>query len=456
MQINRDFTECDKENIQQFVDYFRQGCKENHTDALGMEIEHFIVDKKNKSMVNYYGERGIEALLERLSPYFSEKGIREGHLVGLGNEEYVITIEPAGQLEISITPQERMESVKGIYETFHSVIAPVLKEWDYELVTAGYCLKEKSEELALIPKKRYEYMNRYFEEIGMYGRCMMRGTASVQCAVDYCCEEDFVRTYRAAVALGPLLALLTDNSPIFEGQPWEKHMARTFIWERVDKERCGVVPGTFEEGFGFEAYGKYLYQVPLIFIEQDSFCKEKCEESKNESVQWDLSQNIIREYVGRQSLKRLCSEKNKDICTITKAQLEHAMSMVFPDVRLKQYIEIRVGDSMPWEYALSYGTLIKGLFLNRDKLYELYKQLEQYTQFGRMTEEEVEVGKNHLIEYGYAGIIYGKSAGYWLEKMIGLAIEQLSDEDKVYLEPMLRLVYEKKSVRDVTKMGHIL
>lgn len=417
MQINEMETQCDKENIQQLVEYFRQGCKKERTGVLGMEIEHFVVDKEHMSMVSYYGERGIETLLERLSPYFPENKSVDGHLLLLGNADYVITVEPAGQLEISMMPWQSLRSIEAVYQSFRRLITPVLEEWGYQLVMAGYCLKEKAEELSLIPKKRYACMNRYFEKLGKYGRCMMRGTASVQCSVDYYSEEDFVRTYRAAVALGPLFALVTDNAPVFEGKPWKKHMLRTFIWERVDKERCGIVPGTFEEGFGFEAYGSYLCHVPVIYEEEDM---------PEENVK------------GRMSVE----------------QLEHVLSMVFPDVRLKQYIEIRVGDSMPSEYAMSYAALMKGLFCNRDELYELYKQLEQYTQFKKMTEEEVENGKKQLTEYGYDGIIYGQSAGFWLEKMIRVAKEQLSEEDAQYLQPFIRLVKEKKSVRDETKIVH--
>ncbi len=431
--IDVDYTETDNKNIQQFVTYFQKGCKETHTAELGMELEHFVVDGKEDSVAGYYGEMGIEALLERLSPYFPEKAVKDGHIIGLGNSKYAISIEPAAQLEVSIAPQKQIQDMERIYGEFQELIAPVLEEWGYRLAARGYCLKEKANELPLIPKKRYEYMNRYFEDIGIYGCCMMRGTASVQCAVDYNSEEDFVKTYQAAVALGPLLGLLTDNAVMFEGQPWKKHMVRAFIWEHVDKKRCGIVPGTFSPDFGFETYGRYLYQVPLIFVE-----KEHVADSG------DCIGETVAEYVGNVALKELCHRK-----PMTSAQMEHVMSMVFPDVRLKQYIEIRVGDSMPIEYALSYAAFIKGLFQNRDELHQLYKQLEQYTQLGVMTEEEVTLGKEQLIEYGYEGVIYGKCAGYWLDKMMDMAKRQLPQIEKSYLQHMQKLIEGRKSVKDI-------
>lgn len=417
MRINDSFSETENENIQQFVNYFRQGCKKKAATEYGMELESFVVKRQEQSAVGYYGERGMEALLWRLLAHFPEKELTDGHISGLSCPDYAISIEPAAQLEISMVPQKGLCEMEKVYWEFERILQPVLTEWDYELVQSGYCRKEKAEELPLIPKKRYEYMDAYFEKIGRYGRCMMRGTASVQGAVDYSSEEDFVRTYRAAVALGPLLALATDNAPVWEGKPWKKHMVRTYIWEQVDRERCGVVPGTFQEGFGFRAYSEYLYRMPLILLDGA--------------------------YVGRESLQTLCRDKR-----MPEAWMEHAMSMVFPDVRLKQYMEIRVADSMPAEYALSYMALLKGLFENRDELYELYKRLEKYTQFGYMTEEEVRMGKKQLIEYGYHGDIYGRPAGYWLDAMMELAQSCLPEKERMYLERLHALVRERKSVRD--------
>ena len=133
---------------------------------------------------------------------------------------------------------------------------------------------------------------------------------------------------------------------------------------------------------------------------------------------------------------------------LSEEQLEHGLSIVFPDVRLKQYVEIRVGDSMPLEYTMSYIALLKGMFWNRDELYKLYKELEQFTPSGHMTQEDVRQGKDQLITWGYQGKIYGKPAGFWLERMFRLAGQQLEEEERTYLQPMQRLVQAGKSVRD--------
>lgn len=440
-----------RNNIDRFVQYFEDGCKVIHDDYVGMELEHFVVKKKDLTMVGYSGERGIEALLERLLPYFPEKNVQDGHLIALGNEEYAISIEPAAQIEVSIVPKNCIKDIEEIYNGFLDVINPILEEWDYMLICAGYCPNDSVKELELIPKKRYEYMNEYFAQIGMYGQCMMRGTASVQVSVDYVSEEDFVRTYRTAVALGPMLSLLMDNVKVFEKKPWNKHLARSYIWERVDKKRCLVVPGTFEDDFGFRVYGEYLCNVSPIFMEENG--------------------ELI--FTGEKMFHEYMKEKGMSVRDITGRQMEHMISMVFPDVRLKQYIEIRVADSVPIQYALGYVAFIKCIFKNRDKMYELYKQfkqskqlkefkqnkqlkqleefeqLQQFKNSTRLCEEDVQDAKESLITCGWNGEIYGKSVVFWMDRLVELVMDMADEEDKSYLEPILTLIRERKSVKDV-------
>lgn len=427
-------------NVEHFIQYFEKGCKAVQTDNVGMELEHFVVNKKNKTMVGYSGDQGVEALLRRLLPFFPENNIQDGHLIALGNKEYVISIEPAAQIEVSIVPKHKISEIERIYRAFVDVIQPVLAEWNYELVCAGYCPNNLAEELKLIPKKRYEYMNRYFEKIGMYGRCMMRGTASVQLSLDYVSERDFVRTYRMAVALGPMLSLLMDNVKVFEKETWPAHLARMYIWERVDRKRCSVVPGTFEDDFGFAAYGSYVCSVSLIFI--------------------DDGKKLV--YTDEKTFLQ-CMEGKE----ISEKDVEHGISIVFPDVRLKQYMEIRVADSVPIHYALGYAAFVKSLFKNRLKLYEIYKQFEQseqlkqlekskqfeqsekLEQFHGMSEKAVREGKESLGAYGWKGEIYGKPVGDWMDKLAHLAEEEAEEEDKNYGACIVQLIQNRKSVKDV-------
>ena len=236
-------------SIKGIVEYVRSGMKQ--TSNIGVEIEHFITDKNNKS-ISFYGENGVGEIFNRLSPFFEMKVYSNDQLVGLSNGNFHLTLEPAAQLEVSIKPCESIDEVKVIYQEFLELLNPVLDEYGYKLVTLGYNPSSKVNELDLIPKKRYEFMDKYFQASGKYGRNMMRGTASTQVSIDYSDEKDCILKLKLANALSPLYALITDNSPVFEGENYDGRMIRTKIWSSVDNSRCGIISGSMEKDFSFE------------------------------------------------------------------------------------------------------------------------------------------------------------------------------------------------------------
>lgn len=394
-------------------DYFQEGCKLNCIQKLGLEVEHFIVDKETRESVSYYGTRGVSEILNRLKQSYPKAYYEDGELIGLFNRDYSLTLEPAAQLEISINPRCEIRHIKSIYEHFISQITPILDAFGYELVNLGYQPKSRVKELQLIPKKRYNYMDEYFQSSGTKGANMMRGTASAQISIDYFSEQDFVKKIRAAYTLMPAIKLLTDCSPVFEGEKYSHHMARTMIWKNVDKKRCGIIPGLFDEGFGFDAYATYLMNLPLIFIPnggEPEFTKEK-------------------------TAAELWADK-----TFSEEDIEHVMSMAFPDVRLKNYLEIRGADCMPFSCVVGYLALIKGIFFYKDAL---AKVLEE-----DVDEEMILSAEESLMEYGYDGMIYGKSAQEYLRNMIAEAKIHLRPDEQQYLSGLEKIVEEKRTLAD--------
>lgn len=402
-----------KRNLSRLTEYFQNGCKENCFQKLGLEVEHFVVKKDTKESVSYYGERGVGALLERMKPYYSHFHYEGDQLLGLYNSEYSITLEPAAQLEISINPRRCICEIRNIYHSFLKQWEPLLEEWGYELVTMGYQPVSTVQDLQLIPKKRYEYMDTYFKKAGTTGANMMRGTASAQISVDYFSERDFVRKMRAAYILMPAIKLLTDCSPVFEGKRYQKHMARTMIWKQVDSQRCGIVPGLFEEDFGFEKYGKYLLRLPLIFTPQNG-----------EAV-----------YVGHQSAEKLWKDRD-----MTLEEIEHVLSMTFVDVRLKHYLEIRGADSMPFVYVMGYLALIKGIFYYEDALEQILSR--------KISEADILQAEENLMELGFEGDIYGEKADVYLKNIFAIAREHLEGNEKSFLDVLEQIVEEKRSLTD--------
>ncbi len=402
-----------EKNLDLFVQYFQEGCKWNCIQKLGLEIEHFIVRQDSLKAVTYYETQGTADLLQALAPFYPGQYREGNNLLGLYNNDYSISLEPSGQLEVSIVPKENLQTIQRIYESFLRQIRPFLDRYRCRLAVLGYLPRDKAEDLPLIPKKRYKYMDAYFQTSGTCGRDMMRGTAATQVSIDYCCEEDFRRKYQGAYLLMPALKLLTDNTPVFRGRPYESNLARTYIWNHVDPCRCGIIPGLFEESFGFRSYGEYLWNLPPIFLPGSSG----------------------QEYTGNRRVSELY--KNR---VLTRKDIEHILSMTFLDVRLKHYIEIRGADSMPFEYIMAYLALIKGIFFNSSALGQL---LEQYPA----SEEAIRSSERSLGEQGLEGLIYGRKAGDFLEDLLDLAASYLEDSERIYLLPFRRILFKKTTLK---------
>lgn len=400
-------------NLSLLTEYFQNGCKENCSRKLGLEVEHFIVAKETGESVSYYGKHGVAEFLEKLKPCYSHVYYEGEKLLGLYNNEYSLSLEPAAQLEISIAPRREICEIRNIYHSFRRQVDPILNDWGYELVMLGYQLASRIQELPLIPKKRYDYMDAYFKKTGTMGANMMRGTASTQISVDFFSERDFVRKMRAAYILMPMIKFLTDCSPIFEGKPYEKHMVRTRIWQQVDPQRCGIVPGLFQPEFGFASYARFLLQMPLIFVVKNG-----------RSVP-----------VGEQTAAQLWADRD-----LTEKDIEHLLSMAFPDVRLKRYLEIRGADCMPFPYVMGYLALIKGIFYQEAALDQIL--------LTKVSEKEILEAERSLMEDGFLGSIYGEKADEYMKNILGIAREFLEYQEKSFLDPLEQMIEEKRSLTD--------
>ncbi|WP_329383301.1 glutamate-cysteine ligase family protein [Anaerofustis sp. HA2171] len=407
-------------NLKKFVDYFKNGIKQKEDKTLGVELEHFIV-KENMESVDYYEEHGVRYILEKLSPFFDEKVYKDGNLIGLSKNKSNISLEPASQLEISIGPFIKIADILEEYNYFLLKITPILKELNYKLVYSGYQPKSKIDNLNLIPKKRYEYMLDYFSSVGNHGKNMMKGSASTQVSVDYFSEEDFKNKFRLANIFSPLISLMTDNTFIFEGEEYKKNCIRVEIWNDVDKDRSMVVKDALNKGFGFEDYAKYILDAPAILIE-------------------DEQGNSI--YTKDKKIKDIY--KNKEI---TKKDIEHLISMFFPDVRLKNYVEIRMADCMPMYYALSYAAIIKGIFYNEGAIkYFLDK-------FSFVRNEDVIKAKKEIIQNGYEAKVYGMYASDIIMEMIEIAKENLHEEEKESVDLFYQLAKNKLTLKMKKERG---
>ena len=401
-------------NVDAIAAFIESGCIADE-GALGIELEHIIV-REDGSPVNYSGEDGIQSALEALRADYPQATYdAEGDLLGVARPGEAVTIEPAAQVELSAGPFHELASAKACFEQFEKKLEDVLAPKHGKLAKAGYHPTARATSLELIPKQRYEYMNRYLSAVSPFGPCMMRGSASTQVSIDYTSADDCVRKYRVASALTPVLSLICDNSPIFEGAPRTHRMVRTEIWQHCDPERCGIVPGAVEGSFTLRDYARWVYDTPAILVPDGQ-------------GGWREDSRRFSEIYAERPMSR--------------AEVEHALSMVFPDVRLKTYLEIRPADAMPVPYAVAYAALVKGIFYCEESL------AGAEALVASVTEADIEAAKGALMDAGYDAMVYGRAASEIASRLVELAQAGLSPDERAFLTPIAKLVAARETLAE--------
>jgi len=360
-----------EQQIAAIVNYLRQSEKTDF--LLGAELEYFIVDKASKRSISYYESNGIETLLKKLVKLGFQPDEQDGHLLGVHNQHLAITLEPGAQWEISLHPQTSLEKLHDIFLQFLEILQPLLAAQQQELYSAGYLPANKISEIKIIPKNRYHLMHQYLSKTGKYAHNMMRGTASIQVAVDYHSDTDFIKKMRLACRLVPIFSAIYDNSNIFEAQPYPDFCLRTKIWNNCDDDRCGVLPIIFEADFGYAKYAQYILGLIPILI-------------KNPQLEIPYEAPFAQVF-----------DLQKDI----SQQLDHIFSMCFPDVRARNYIELRMTDALPYPLSFAFIELVELIFNNQNN----FRQIAQL--LAKIDFAEINQAKHKIIQQGieaeYAG-----------------------------------------------------
>lgn len=401
-----------EKQVERIVEFIKKGEKPKNLFKIGVELEHIVVRNESFQSVTYYEVDGIESILKKLMAKGYKPKYEGEYLIGLEGADGTITLEPGGQLEISIRPCSSLQEVEEIYLDFLKKIVPILDEQNQLLMAIGYHPKTSIKDIPFNPKKRYRYMAEYFEDKGRYAHNMMKGTASLQVVIDYSNEEDFIKKFRVANFLSPLFHLITDNAPIFEGKLYEKNSVRSQIWENTDKDRSGIVMDSSEGVFGYKDYAKYILNTPPILIIKDG------------------------EIIGTREKK---AKELIDANHTTNEEIDHILSMVFPDVRVRKYIEIRMGDALPYPLNLGYVALIKGIFYNDIALKYLFEMSRE------AEEEKVRLAKQSIEEKGFEGRFKCRYVKDFIPVLFDLAKKGLDEEEKKYLKALERLTLAKKN-----------
>ncbi|RDI98591.1 glutamate--cysteine ligase [Dyella solisilvae] len=351
-------------NRQQLTDYLAAGEKPRDAWRIGTEHEKFGFLTDTLRPPTFEGERGIRVLLETLASRYGWEITREGeHPVALSRGKASITLEPAGQLELSGAPLESIHQTCGEVNEHLTEVRSIAEGLGIGFLGMGFQPKWRREEMPWMPKGRYKIMREYMPKVGNLGLDMMTRTCTVQVNLDFESEADMVRKFRTSLALQPIATALFADSPFTDGHPNGYLSYRSHVWEDTDPNRTGMLDFVFEDGFGYERYVDYMLDVPMYFSYQ-----------KGEYI--DLSGQDFKRFMAGE-LPALPGTH-----ATMKDWADH-LTTAFPEVRLKQYLEMRGADGGPWNRLCALPALWVGLLYDDDALQAAWDLVKDFSHAER-------------------------------------------------------------------------
>lgn len=337
------------EDLSQLADYLASGAKPRADWRIGTEHEKFGFLTDSLQPIPYDGPRGIRAMLEGLRDRFGWSEVREGeHLIGLHRDGANVSLEPGGQLELSGAPLETLHQTQAELDTHLAEVKTVAAGLGQGYLGLGAAPIWRQEDMPMMPKGRYRLMTPYMQTVGTLGTQMMYRTCTVQVNLDFGSEADMVQKLRVSLALQPVATALFANSPFLDGKPNGMKSWRSHIWQNLDAARTGMLPFVFEDGMGFERYIDYALDVPMYFV------------YRNGQYINALGQSFRDFLDGR--LPALPGEKP------TLSDFADHLTTIFPEARLKKYIEMRGADGGDRAHLVALSALWVGLLYDQGAL----------------------------------------------------------------------------------------
>ncbi len=337
------------ERHEQLAEYLAAGCKPREDWRIGTEHEKFGYSKNTHLPLPYDGLCSIRAMLEGLRDRFGWAPVMEGgHIIGLEKDGANVSLEPGGQLELSGAPLENIHQTCDEVNAHLREVQEVADTIGAGFIGLGAAPEWTHEQMPLMPKGRYKLMDAYMGRVGTHGRQMMRRTCTVQVNLDFASEADMVQKLRVALALQPVATALFANSPFFEGQPNGHKSWRSRIWRSLDDARTGMLPFVFEDGMGFERWVQWVLDVPMYFVYRDGKYVDALGQS-------------FRDFL-KGKLPALPGEKP------TLSDWADHLTTVFPEARVKRFIEMRGADGGPWRRLCALPAFWVGLTYDQGAL----------------------------------------------------------------------------------------
>ncbi|MEZ5900275.1 MAG: glutamate--cysteine ligase [Hyphomicrobium sp.] len=403
---------------------------------IGTEHEKFVFRTISLEPVPYDGPRGIRALMEQLVGRYGWVPIMEGdNIIALKRPEGPlggnISLEPGGQFELSGAPLQTLhetatETARHLYE-----VLDVGEDLAIGFLGVGFSPKWTLAETPHMPKQRYAVMTRYMPQVGSRGLDMMYRTATVQVNLDFANEADMVKKLRVSLALQPIATALFASSPFTEGQPNGFQSMRSEVWRDTDKRRTGMLPFVFEDGMGYERYVEYALDVPMYFVYRAG-------------KYIDVAGSSFRDFLAGK-LKGLEGEYP------TIDDWSDHLTTLFPEVRLKRFLEMRGADGGRWSLITALPAFWTGLLYDEAALDAAWQLVKNWTA------EDREALRNHVPKTGLKTPFLGTIVNEIAREAVGIArlglknrarINAKSQDETIYLAPLEAIVGRGRTVAD--------
>jgi glutamate--cysteine ligase len=323
-----------------------KGAKPKDQWRIGAEHEKFGFDRTTLRRPAYEGENGILAMLTGLQRFGWAPVEEAGHIIALErkNEEGMtasISLEPGGQFELSGAPLKDVHDICNETGQHLMEVKQVADQINLGFIGAGFDPLWRREDVPVMPKGRYKIMRAYMPKKGSLGLDMMLRTCTIQSNLDFADEADMVAKFRTSLALQPIATALFACSPFIEGKPSGFLSSRANVWTDTDPDRTGMLDFVFQDGFGYERYADYALDVPMYF-------------AKRGETYVDLSGQSFRQFM-TDGLDALPGER------ATLKDWNDHLTTLFPEVRLKAYLEMRGADGGPWSRICALQALWAGV-----------------------------------------------------------------------------------------------
>lgn len=415
--------------------WFQAGEKPREKWKIGTEHEKFVFHKETFERVGYSGKSGISDLLNKLAHENNwEKILEKNNTIALKDETGAsISLEPGGQLELSGTPLENLHQTCKETGKHLNMMKIAMKDLDLSMIGLGYDPKWSRSDQKWMPKGRYEIMRNHMPKVGKLGLDMMLRTCTIQVNLDYLNEKDMIQKFQISLALQSIATAIFANSPFIEGKQSGYLSSRAMVWTDTDPYRTGVPQIVFDDDFGYSKWLEYVLEVPMYFVYREG----KYIDVAGHSF-LDFMNGNLEGFEGQYP---------------TIKDWEDHITVPFPEVRLKQYLEMRGADGGPWNIICALPALWVGLLYDPQSQQEAYDLARPF-----MNSKILEEGRISAAKFALGGNINNVSIHDIALEMLKISSEGLKRRNKLdsrgiderqFLDPLFNIVNNKKTGAEI-------